>query len=61
MTTKLWTDPIVEEIHQIREDIAREAGFDLKKLGERLQESQERHGEKLVSRPPMRIDNGGVE
>ena len=55
MTTKTWTDPIVDEIHGIREEIAREAGYDLHKLVARLQESQKRHGEKLVTRPPRLI------
>ncbi len=51
MTTKTWTDPIVDEIHRIREEIAKEADYDLHKLVARLQESQKRHGERLVTLP----------
>ena len=52
---KKWLDPIVEEIRKVREDLAREAGYDVKRLGARLQESQKRHGDKLVTRPPQRV------
>ncbi len=47
-----WTDPIVDEIHRIREEILAEAGGDLQSLGEWLMRSQEAHGERLVSEPP---------
>lgn len=55
MTTKAWTDPIVDEIHHVREEIAKEADYDLHKLVARLQESQKRHGNRLVARPPKRV------
>lgn len=32
MTTRIWTDPIVDEIHHIRQEIAKEAGNDLHTL-----------------------------
>ncbi len=54
-TAAKWTDPIVDEIHRIRREILEEAGGDLQALGERLMKSQERHGDKLVTRPPRRI------
>ena len=53
MTTRTWTDPIVDEIHQIREEIAKEADYDLHKLVARLQESQKRHGDRVVKLPPQ--------
>ena len=56
MTTKTWTDPIVDEIHRVREEMAKEADYDLHKLVTRLQESQKRHGKELVSCPPKRIE-----
>lgn len=52
MKTKPWTDPVVDEIHEVRKKMAEEAGYDLDKLAARLQESQKRHGDKLVSHPP---------
>lgn len=54
MKTKMWVDPIVEEIHKVRDELARETGNDVGRLGARLQESQKRHGAKLVTRPPQR-------
>ena len=56
MKAKTWTDPIVDEVHKIRKEIAREAGNDLRKLVERLKESQKRHGDRLVTLPPQRIE-----
>ena len=56
MKTKMWTDPIVDEVHRIREEIAREAGYDLRKLVARLQKSQKQHGNRLVTRTPRRLD-----
>jgi 1-aminocyclopropane-1-carboxylate deaminase/D-cysteine desulfhydrase-like pyridoxal-dependent ACC family enzyme len=57
MKTKIWTDPIVDEVHKVREQIAQEAGNDLRKLVARLQESQRQHADRLVTRPPQRIGN----
>ena len=54
-TQEIWTDPIVDEIHHIRLEIVKEAGGDLEALGKLLMESQERHGDKLVTRQPQRI------
>jgi hypothetical protein len=54
MKTKIWTDPIVDEIHKVREKIAREAGYNMDTLVARLQESQKRHGNKLVTLAPKR-------
>ncbi len=52
MKTPTWTDPIVDEIHEIRKEMAREADYDVHKLVAQIQESQKRHGNKLVTRPP---------
>jgi hypothetical protein len=47
MTTQTtWTDPIVDEIHRVREELVEEAGGDLQALGEWLMKVQERQGEK---------------
>ncbi|HIJ73186.1 MAG TPA: hypothetical protein HPP83_03700 [Candidatus Hydrogenedentes bacterium] len=55
MKTKTWIDPIVEEVRKVREELAREADYDVKRLGARLQESQKRHGDKLVTRAPQKL------
>ena len=54
-TQQKWTDPIVDEVHRVRREILQEAGGDLRSLGQWLMKSQERHGDKLVTRPPQRI------
>ena len=43
-----WADPIVDEIHRIREELVRKAGGDLESLGRWLMKEQERHGDRLV-------------
>lgn len=53
-TQDLWTDTIVDGIHQIRRELLDEAGGDLQSLGEWLMKSQERHGDKMVNFPPQR-------
>ncbi len=30
MKTKIWNDPIVDEVHKVREELAREAGYDMR-------------------------------
>lgn len=55
MTIRVWTDPIVDEIHEIREEIAKEANYDSHTLVSRLQASQQRHGDKLVRLSPQRV------
>ena len=54
-TQEAWIDPIVNEIHRVREEIVDEAGGDLRSLGEWLMKTQERHGDKLVTHPPQRL------
>jgi len=56
-TQELWTDTIVDEIHQIRQELLEEAGGDLQSLGEWLMKSQARHGDKLVNFPPDPASN----
>lgn len=45
---KNWSDPIVDEIHQIRQEIMAEAGGDLDVLVERLMREQEENADRLV-------------
>ncbi len=43
-------DPLIDEIRQIRDEIGRECGHDLKKLFEELRRIQEQQQDKLVRR-----------
>lgn len=45
-------DPIIEEIHAVREDIAREADYDLEKMLEAARERQAASGVQAVRLPP---------
>jgi hypothetical protein len=54
---KVWTNPIVDEILEIRQELLEEAGGDLQSLGEWLMKCQERHGDKLVNSSPERASN----
>jgi len=50
----MWADPIVEEIHKIRQEMAAEHGNDLQALGRYFMERQQAHADRLVSFPPRR-------
>jgi hypothetical protein len=45
-------DPIVEEIHAIREKIAEECGYDMEIIGQYFMEWQIKHPELLVREVP---------
>ena len=51
MEANTWIDPIVEEVRAAREELFREAAYDLSQLHERIVQSQERHRERLVRSP----------
>jgi hypothetical protein len=46
----MWQDPIVDEIHKIREEIMQEHDNDIHKLCEHLRERQRNSGRKVVDR-----------
>jgi hypothetical protein len=51
---KLWTDPIVEEIRQIRREHAARFGYDIDAIFEDLrrgQEEERKKGRPVISRP----------
>lgn len=48
-------DPIIEEIHAIREALANEQGNDLAKIARAAREAAEKTGRPVESRPPRRI------
>ena len=45
----LYIDPIIEEIHKIREDYARQFDFDMDKICKDMQQRQLHSGHQLVS------------
>ena len=45
----MWTDPIVRELHRIRERHARQFGYDLRRIYEALKLEEAGSGWKVVS------------
>jgi len=45
-------DPIIEEIHAIREALAKESGYDAEKIAEAARRRQAEGGRKAVTLPP---------
>ena len=50
----MWRDPIVEEIHRIRDEHAKKFNYDLHAMLEDLRKQQEASGRKVVSRAPRK-------
>jgi len=51
----MWKDPIVEEIHRVRRELAQQYEYDLKALVADLQREQEASGREVVTLQPKRI------
>ena len=48
-------DPIIDELHKVRENLGRRFGFDVRRIGEALKASQGKQGHRVVSRAARRI------
>lgn len=46
------TDPIIEELHVIREALAKESDYDAEKIAEAARKRQAKSGRKAVTLPP---------
>ena len=49
----MWKDPIVEEIHAAREQIARACNYDLQTILIRLKQQEAEHPERLVRKEDL--------
>ena len=47
----MWEDPIVKEIHNIREEHVRKFNFDLEKIFNDLKKQEKESGSKIISLP----------
>ena len=56
----MWQDPIVEEIHRIREEHAKKFNYDLHAICEDIRKKQAQSFRKVVSRPPRRPTTQGA-
>jgi hypothetical protein len=54
----MWQDPIVEEIHKIREAQAAQFQYDVQALGKFFQAQQAAEHREVVSRAPRRAPEG---
>jgi len=48
-------DPIIEEIRAIRDEFAKEHGYDIKAIVAALQREEAESGRQVISLPPKRI------
>jgi hypothetical protein len=48
-------DPIVEEVRRVRQEYAKQFGYDLRALAADLRKHEEHHSERLVSFPPKHV------
>ncbi len=46
----MWKDTIVEEIHLVREKIAKGCNYDLKQIMTRMRKKEKEHRERVVSK-----------
>ena len=54
----MWQDPIVEEIHKIREALAAQFHYDVQALGKFFQAQQAEECREVVTRAPRRVSEG---
>lgn len=50
----MWRDQIIEELHKVREEYARQFNFDINAICKDFQEKQAQSGRKIVSFPPRK-------
>lgn len=51
----MWQDPIVEEIHKLREALAAKFQYDVQALGKFFQEQQRAEHREVVTRAPRHV------
>jgi hypothetical protein len=52
----MWKDPIVEEVRQAREELARRSGYDFETYINNLRENEKKSDTKVVSRVNVQND-----
>ena len=51
---KMWNDPIVEEVRQVRDEHAKKFNYDLRAIVEDLKKQQAVNGRKVVTLAPKK-------
>jgi hypothetical protein len=57
----MWKDPIVEEVRQASEELARRAGYDFNVYINNLRENEKKSKAKVVSRVKDKVDKEVLE
>ena len=52
----MWKDPIVEEIHKARAQIAKECNHNIKQIIARLRQKEQEHPERVVEKKPSQAE-----
>ena len=50
----MWRDPIVEEVHRVRDEQAKKFGYDLHAICEDIRKNEATSARKLVTREPRK-------
>ena len=50
----MWTDPIVDEVHRIREEMLAECGGDTHELFVRLKADEQQHRGRVINKETLR-------
>ena len=53
----MWKDPIIDDLHKIREDYAREFGFEVDGIFQDIERRQEQSDQEHVSFPPRKPES----
>jgi hypothetical protein len=56
----MWKDPIVEEIHAIREQIARDFDYDMKRIMDHLRAEEAKHPGRLIGKAELRAARAAI-
>jgi hypothetical protein len=52
----MWKDPIVEEVREIRDELAKKFDYDLNRIFEHMRQQQAEGGRKVVCLQPKPVD-----
>jgi hypothetical protein len=55
MSKPTWEDPIVKEVREIRDSIARQCNYDVRALFQHIKAHERASGRNFVTYPPNRI------
>jgi len=51
----MHSDPILREVHRMKDESAREMDYDIHKIFQRMQENEKKHTERIVGPPPLNL------